>query len=197
MMLLSDLFEIRNGNSLALNKLERVEMKDGGIPFISRIMRNNGISAYVAFVDGEETNAAGELSCALSGNGVLSTFLQERPFYTGYHVACLKPKINLNKQQLLFYCACITANRYRFSFGRQANKTLKNLQLPNVEKIPTYVKQFNITPFDGAGSPLLTKATPSLCTDTWKYFELQHLFEIKGSSEEFVGETECFLVLAA
>src|SRR3982751_4147228 len=96
---ISDLFDVRYGHSLELNRLKRCGPE--GIPFVSRKSGDNGIAAYVKPIDGIEPNPAGELTCALSGNGVLSTFIQERPYYTAFHVACLKPKIALSKQELL------------------------------------------------------------------------------------------------
>lgn len=136
---IQDIFDVRYGHSLELNRLQLRSRKDGGIPFISRKMGDNGIAAYVAPVNGVDPAPAGELSCALSGNGVLSTFYQESSFYTGFHVACLKPKVSLNIEELLYYCSCIWHNRYRFSYGRQANRTLKNLLIPSPETIPFWV----------------------------------------------------------
>ena len=41
-------------------------------------------------------------------------------------------------REKLFYCLCISKNRFRYStFGREANRTLKNLELP--DKIPEWV----------------------------------------------------------
>lgn len=131
--------EVRYGHSLELNRLQLKPRSDGGIPFISRKMGNNGIAAYVSPVDGVDPAPPRELSCALSGNGVLSTFYQESSFYTGFHVACLKPKLTLQIKELLYYCSCIWHNRYRFSYGRQANRTLKELLVPSPEIIPSWV----------------------------------------------------------
>ncbi|WP_208952333.1 restriction endonuclease [Rahnella sp. ChDrAdgB13] len=132
-------FDIRYGNSLELNRLKLLSKDKGGIPFVSRKMGDNGISSYVAPIDGVHPSSAGELSCALSGNGVLSTFYQELPFYTGFHVACLRPLAEMSREELLYYCSCIWQNRHRFSYGRQANRTLKDLLIPSQESIPYWV----------------------------------------------------------
>ncbi|WP_274436698.1 restriction endonuclease subunit S [Alicyclobacillus sp. ALC3] len=134
---LSELFDVRYGNSLELNRLRRTGPE--GIPFISRKMHDNGIAAYVELIDGIEPNPAGELTCAMSGNGVLSTFIQNRPYYTAFHVACLRPRVKLDTQELLYYCVCIRANRYRYSYGRQANRSLREILLPSPEDIPKWV----------------------------------------------------------
>ena len=102
-----DLFEVRYGHSLELNRLQLLSKAEGGIPFVSRVMGNNGVSAYVAPIDGLPPIPGGVLSCALGGNGVLSTFLQETPFYSGRDSAYLVPKFELTTEELLYYCSCI------------------------------------------------------------------------------------------
>ena len=142
---IEELFDVRYGHSLELNRLKQCGPE--GIPFISRKMGDNGIAAYIEPIAGVDPNPSGELTCALSGNGVLSTFIQERPYYTAFHVACLRPLIPLSKQELLYYCLCIKVNRYRYSYGRQANRTLRDIRVPMPEEIPRWVKQFDIDHF--------------------------------------------------
>lgn len=178
MKTVSELFEVSYGHSLELNRLSLLSKEDGGIAFVSRKMGDNGISAYVAPVDGVTPAPAGELTCALSGNGVLSTFLQDEPFYTGFHVARLKPLVALTKEKLLYYCYCILSNRYRFSYGRQANRTLKNILVPEPSEIPNYVTEVNVEAFVGCDLPITTGQQFDLQTDNWKPFEYQQLFEI-------------------
>lgn len=143
-------------------------------------MGDNGISAYVALIDDAEPSAANQLSCALGGNGVLSTFLQESPFYSGRDMAILTPKYNFTKQQLLYYCACILANRYRYSYGRQANRTLKNLIVPSLDEIPDYVEKANISQFDTALNSVENGPIPALNTETWREYKLTQLFNMKA-----------------
>ena len=134
-----EIFDIRYGHSLELNRLQLLPREAGGIPFVSRKMGYNGIAAFVAPIDGIEPAPAGDLSCALSGNGVLSTFYHEQPFYTAFHVACLRPLEKMSVDEILYYCSCIWQNRFRFSYGRQANRTLKDLLIPSRESIPFWV----------------------------------------------------------
>lgn len=139
MTIVSDIFDIRYGHSLELNSLTQTT-SDKGVAFVSRRRGNNGIAAYVEPVADVEPAQSGLISCALSGNGVLTTCLQERPFYTGFHVAILRPKQALTTAQILYYCLCIRANRYRYSYGRQANKTLAKLPIPPLADIPSWVQ---------------------------------------------------------
>lgn len=139
MTCVSDIFDIRYGHSLELNALSPTT-PGKGVAFVSRRRGNNGIAAYVTQITDLEPAPSGEITCALSGNGVLTTCLQERPFYTGFHVAILHPKQALTRPQILYYCLCVRANRYRYSYGRQANKTLAKLPIPSLAEIPSWVE---------------------------------------------------------
>jgi len=176
---LSNIFDVRYGHSLELNRLTRTTSEDG-IAFVSRKMGDNGISAFVEPIPGVEPAAAGELSCALGGNGVLTTHLQEQPFYVGRDVALLRPRIPLTKPQILFYCLCIKANRFRYSYGRQANKTLGSLLVPSVADIPAWVANADVNLFVGRDLPARPSvAVPQLRFDAWRLFRLQDLFKLR------------------
>ena len=149
MIKLSELFVVRYGHSLELNRLTRARPGDG-VPFVSRSMRRNGVAAYVQRLPTVEPNPAGELTCALSGS-VLATFVQNRPSYTAFHVACLRPKRELTLAQKLYYCACIRSNQFRYGYGRQANRTLKDLPIPALEEVPPWLNDPALLPAEIAG----------------------------------------------
>lgn len=176
---LGDLFDVRYGHSLELNRLKRISREQGGIPFVSRKMGDNGIAAYVEPNPNIVPAPAGELSCALSGNGVLSTFLQDQPFYTAFHVACLRPLQPMTTAQLLYYCACIKSNRFRYSYGRQANKTLRSLLVPAFSDLPAWVNSLDVAMFDGSDTPVSKDAVPVLSDKSWGLFMISQLFELK------------------
>ncbi|MEM1403116.1 MAG: restriction endonuclease subunit S [Pseudomonadota bacterium] len=141
MVELQELFHVRYGVNLELNKLEQVSK---GINFVSRTEKNNGVSAVVAPIDGIKALPAGAITVA-GGGSVLATFLQPEPFYSGRDLYYLVPREDMNSIVKLYYCACIRANKYRFSYGRQANKTLKNLLVPNLKDIPDWVSKDTVT----------------------------------------------------
>jgi len=85
-----------------------------------------------------EPNPAHVLSVAGSGS-VLETFYQKEPFYSGRDLFFLKPKITLLPEEMLYYCSCIKMNQRKYSYGRQANRTLKDLQIPSPDSIPDWV----------------------------------------------------------
>lgn len=132
---LSQLFSVTYGVNLELN---RMTIQAGGVPFVGRSDRNNGVTAYVAPVADLVPNPAGSLSVA-GGGSVLATFLQREPYYSGRDLFYLEPLVEMTDDQKLYYCACIRANRYRYNYGRQANKTLKDIPLPALEDLPAWV----------------------------------------------------------
>lgn len=132
---LSSLFSVTYGVNLELNKMTP---NIDGIPFVGRSERNNGVTARVSQIAGIKPNPAGTLSVA-GGGSVLATFLQPEEYYSGRDLFYLTPLVEMSDSVKLYYCACIRANRYRYSYGRQANKTLKSLMLPAIESIPSFV----------------------------------------------------------
>jgi len=178
---LNDIFEIRNGHSLELNRLTKTGTE--GVPFVSRQMGNNGVSAHVELIRNIDPAPAGDLSCALSGNGVLSTFVQERPFYTSFHVACLRPRVELSLRQKHYYCVCIKANKYKFSFGRQANRTLGIILVPNPSDIPPWIetidvkREFSIKLSSIVNFPIQSDAPKNDCVGSERN-ELEDLFQV-------------------
>lgn len=140
---LSDLFDVRYGTSLELNKMARSAT---GINFVARTSKNNGVSAIIERLPDVEPIPGGVLTVAASGS-VLETFYQEQPFYTGYHLFYLIPKTVMSRAQLLFYATCIRANQWKYSYGRQANRTLKLLPVPALDSIPDWVDSLYKTEF--------------------------------------------------
>ena len=135
LVVLSALFSVTYGVNLELN---RMTINSGGFPFVGRSDRNNGVTARVALSPDLVPNPAGTLSVA-GGGSVLATFLQLEAYYSGRDLFYLTPLVPMMDSQKLYYCACIRSNRYRYSYGRQANKTLKELLIPNLDDVPEWV----------------------------------------------------------
>lgn len=193
---LDEIFDLRYGHSLELNALTQVEPPNG-VNFVSRAMGNNGVTARVEAIGA--TGAAGEITVALSGNGVLSSFVQPEPFVTGFHVMILRAKNpHMTLQEKLWWCRCIWENRYRFSYGRQANRTLGSLLVP--VDVPKWVTDAEVPTHDGlAASARSQQALPDI--DTWGEFHIDELFEVKKGKRvtkanrapgatRFIGATE-------
>ncbi|GAA3294865.1 hypothetical protein ACFFON_12885 [Arthrobacter citreus] len=176
MQRLDEIFDLRYGHSLELNALTKVT-PPLGVNFASRAMRNNGITARV--LTSAVPGKAGEITVALGGNGVLSSFVQPEPFVCGRDVMILSPKDpTMTLVEKLWWCRCIWENRYRFSYGRQANRTLGSLLVPT--EIPQWVREASVQPVswsDVADFGLVTGSYSNTCDDL---IPLTDLFDIEG-----------------
>ncbi|MCY9165734.1 restriction endonuclease subunit S [Bacillus atrophaeus] len=143
------LFEVKYGVNLDLNKLEEVSIgSPKAIPYVGRSGKHNGVTAFVERVDEIAPNPPMTISVA-GGGSVMSSFLQEFPYYSGRDLFYLKPRIAMSKQVLLYYCTALSMNKFKFSYGRQVNRTLAQLLIPDITEIPDAIKNYSID--DGAG----------------------------------------------
>ena len=172
MVKVEEYFEVIYGKNLELNTLE---LDERGVNFVGRGSQNNGVVARVAPLFDIEPNPANTISVA-GGGSVMESFLQEKPYYSGRDLYYLKPKIKMTTKQLLFYCTCLRANKFRYNYGRQANKTLHKIRIPSIEEIPDYVKSSRI-PARPSKKPVIAKQT-TLETDKWKYFVYEEIFDV-------------------
>lgn len=180
MMILSDIFTVEYGNKLDMNKMTKAERLKG-IAFVGRIGGLNGKSGVAGFVEPLPFVApypAGLLTVALGGSRLLSSYVQQMPFYTAQNVAVLRPrdpKMTLNER--LYYAMCIRANAFRYSaFGREANRTLGSLVMPDA--VPDWVATTKIPTRNGlsrAVAPLVALTD----SEKWPLFALEELFMVK------------------
>jgi hypothetical protein len=177
---LHELFEVSYGNKLDLNKMRLLSLSSGGVHFVGRSSENHGVSAAVALLKDIEPYEAGLITVALGGSKLLSSFVQETPFYTAQNVAILKPKMPMTFADKLFICLCIRHNRFRYSaFGREANRTLKDLLVPEPSEFPNWGGGMGMA-INRLAAPMTdSSARMSLDLTGWKYFQLQELFSIE------------------
>jgi hypothetical protein len=176
----SDLFTIKYGMSLTLADMKQCKKSDNdSINFVSRTDYNNGISAFVKKIEDIIPNEANTISVALSGSSVLASFYQPESYYSGYHVGVLTPIQRMPPIEMIFYAFCIKSNRYRYGFGRQANKTLKDILVPS--DVPKEFSSISMDKLISVTNKSIIDKTIDLNTKQWKYYKLSDLFEIKGS----------------
>lgn len=175
MIRIDSLFDISYGNSLELNRLSQ---HVSGINFVSRTAKNNGVSAKVIKISNVEPLESGLITVAYGGS-VLETFLQPQPFYTGFHIGILKPNVSLTNSEKLYYCACIRANKYRYNYGRQANRTLKDIFIPDISEIPAWVHQADVEMYEGAENPAIPDMVLSIAPLSWQAVKISSLFTVK------------------
>lgn len=171
---LDSLFSVHYGVNLDLNKLEWCE---NGINYVSRTQKNNGVSARVKELDEIAPNPSGTISVS-GGGSVLEAFLQETPYYSGRDLYYLKPRSEMTKQTLLYFCMCIRANKFKYNFGRQPNKTLGSIKVPAVEEIPQFVNDTQIKDLSWYKQKKSLEAVKLADVVKWKEFEITELFDV-------------------
>ncbi len=169
---LDEVFDVWYGVNLEVVNSEVVE-KD--VPFVSRQSVNNGIVCHVRRMPDVAPNPANTLSIAVSGS-VLSTFYHDYEYYSGRDVYVAKPKLPLTKAEMLYYCSVIEHNKYRYNYGRGANRTFKGLLVPSYEEIPDLVKRRDVNS-DFIETPLSPNKL-QLNTKEWRWFRYDEIFEI-------------------
>ena len=200
----SDLFTVKYGVNLELNAcVECDKLDDDKVNFVARTAENNGVSAYVNKIKGIVPQRAGLISVA-GGGSVLSTFLQNEPFYSGRDLYTLDSKDNISDEAKMFIITVIEQNKYKYSYGRQANKTLPDLLLklpinnegkPDYQFMEDYIKSLH-------HKPLTTKnksgQAPDLNVQRWEEFRVGDLFNLQRGhtltveqKEDFAGDIPC------
>lgn len=155
------------------------------IPYISRTSINNGVSAFVDFNSKIKINNKNLITVSLGGMGVMYSFYQNNDFYIGQNVAILSSKENLNLNEILYYCECLKKNNQKYSYGRGANRTLKDIMLPERHELPSWVYTKKI--------PTVSIKKPEKLTfdlSTWKEFLLTDLFDVKRGDVNSVSDLE-------
>jgi len=180
---LEDIFDLWYGVNLELINCEQIP---NGIPFVSRQSTGNGIVGYVTLTD-KIPNPAHTLSIAGSGS-VLSTFYHDYEYYSGRDVYIAKPKQYLTKEQMIFYAYLIEQNKYRYSFGRQANKTMRDILVPDIDELPDYVNKMTVSKYEFKEKPI-TQQT-KLNTINWKWLDLEKIFEMERGERLIKEERE-------
>lgn len=170
-MMLSDLFNVEYPPTLIFS--QQIPNKNG-INFVSSSGKNNGIVSKVRYNPKAKLYPPGVITVPLKGS-VLSAFVQPEECYVAHQIAILTPKKEISLEEKIYYCMCIRKNRYRYNYGRQADRTLKNIELP--KSVPKNITQLNIPNYEGIDEPLL-KSNLTLDTKSWRSFEYQDLFTI-------------------
>lgn len=172
MVRIDEIFDVFYGVSVEFQNCEVLPRHLGGIPFVSRTSKNNGVVGYVDLLENIEPNPANTISVACGGS-VLSSFYHNEPYYSGFHILYLKPKTELSEIEMLFYCLAIEHNKYKYNYGRQANRTLKEILVPSINEIPTEFLNVKIVK---PNQKKLVNKEINLDTKSWKYFELKDIF---------------------
>lgn len=178
---LNEIFEVTYGNKLDLNKLVPLKASEGGINFVGRSSQNHGVSQTVKPLGDVAPFPAGLITVALGGSKLLSSFVQDGPFYTAQNVAVLRPLSEMTFQQKLYMCLAIRRNRFRYSaFGREANRTLRTLLVPDPNDFPGWISDQDLSVIGDREKPKNSGSSDlELNTHHWKDFEYEEIFIVK------------------
>lgn len=168
-MKIKDLFCVEYPSTLIYSEMIK---EPAEINFVSSQGDNNGVVSKVKKIAGIKIYPAGVITVPLKGT-VLAAHVQVEQCYVAHQIAVLSPLKSMTLQEKLFYCTCIQHNAYRFSYGRQADKTLGEMELPSV--LPDWVYSHQI-------KPLTTKnnsPTVHIEHDVWCEYQIGKLFEIQ------------------
>ncbi|WP_352339390.1 hypothetical protein [Psychrobacter sp. 16-MNA-CIBAN-0192] len=176
----SDLFDVKYGVNLDLNKLDQVDRSHpDAIRYVGRSSRNNGVTAFVKRVSEIDPNPRMTISVA-GGGSVMCSFAHDSEYYSGRDLFYLLPKSPMTIKQLLFYCTALTANKFKFSYGRQANRTLSDLLIPDIYSMPPYINSISFKDNDGIlenidqssklGARLIALDTENTLTNLFKVY---------------------------
>lgn len=185
---LQGLFKPVYGVNLELIHLEICNKDDPeSIRFVSRTEMNNGISAFVKRSPDIIPNPGHTISVAVSGS-VLSAFYQSEEYYSGRDLYYLVPRKPMTKEEMMYYAFCISANKYKYNYGRAANKTLKDIRIP--AEMPVDFRDVSLAAIPVPSSRRLLDDVIGLETKYWQTFELKSLFNILGSKTTRISELE-------
>lgn len=175
-MKVKELFNLQVGKPLELMNMTTHEPT---VNFVARTGENNGVVACVDLLEDTQPHRKGLITVSLGGS-VLSAFVQHQDFYTSFHVMVLVPKKEMTLLEKLFYCYSIMKNKYKYSYGRQANKTLKDIELP--DEIPEWFYKVDLESYYHNIKTKIAHNRLELNTSNWKEFSLSELFsQVRGS----------------
>ena len=170
------LFEPIYGVNLELLNVDITDKNDPqSIQFISRKEADNGLVAYVKRIDNIQPNPAHTISVAVSGS-VLSSFYHEQEYYSGRDIYYLIPRNKMSGEEMLFYAFCLQANKYRYNYGRGANRTLKDILVP--ETMPADFRNAIVSNIEIPKPEPIVSTLTELNIENWTKFQLNDLFDV-------------------
>lgn len=122
---LNEIFTIEYPKTLVYAEMQPAS---DGINFVSSKGKNNGVVGRVEKKDGIKVYSKGCITVPLKGS-VLSTSIQQEDCYVAHQTAVLTPILEMSIYTKMYIITLINANKFRFNYGRQADNTLKNLQI--------------------------------------------------------------------
>lgn len=185
-MQIKELFELHKGRSYFK---EFVENPSSKINYVTTSGVENGVKCTVDYNENYTLFPAGTITVAMQGS-VLSSFVQTRDFYLQTHVAALVPKRSLTLQEKIYYCLAIKSHAKEFNFGRKANRTIENLEIPSPDEIPSWVYEMEIPTFDDISEAKTAEKVELPPVNEWMSFKYSEIFDIKKATGPKISEVK-------
>ncbi|MEZ2637027.1 restriction endonuclease subunit S [Morganella morganii] len=184
MIELGHLFNVVNGIASTGLKESKYSFDDGIVYVRPASTQARTFRSYINknVVSSDKIFPEGTLFVSTNGEGSHSySYVSTCEFVPNSDVSVLIPKIEMSLEQKLFYSKCITANRYKFSYGRKPKGSkLKSIMLPNLTEIPDWVYEIDVSIICEASSPMIKNEIKILEEIIhWKKYSLGELFDIK------------------
>lgn len=168
---LSELFDIDKPSTLIYSNCIP---DDNGINYVSSKGENNGIVGKVQIIPNRKIYGAGCITVPLKGT-VLEAHVQPEKCYVAHQIAVLIPKKEMNIKEEIYYCMCIKANKFKYSYGRQADSTISDLLVP--EEVPDWVYKIEEPNLSKYKESFNNSPTPELNINNWKEFKYTDIFD--------------------
>lgn len=181
-MLFTDLFIIKNGLASSNIVLEDKSNDIFSLPYIRPTSRFDSLIAWYCDPDtvpDKYIHPAWTLMISTDWEWSHSySYVVPFKFVANSNVAVLIPKQEMTLEEKLYYALCITANRYKFCYGRKpkANK-LGNIILPSRDEIPKRVYNDHINDYKSLTNITAPKNI-TLNTKLRKTFRYDKIFNI-------------------
>lgn len=181
---LKNVFNFIQPQGLAFSHQEELSKENGGVAFLSRGSKNNGVAGYVKRIEGKNPIPANKITVALSGS-VLECFYHNYEYYTPYHLLSLESKEKMSLKEIFYYISFIKLYQKQYNYGRQANRTIQNLLVPEKHEIPSWVYETEMPDYSDASESKEKKVVELPDSSKWKEFLFPEVFNMergKGTS---------------
>lgn len=145
---LSDLFEVNNGLASSQVEVKIDPENESDVRYIRPSQSYAGsIAGYVdkTLIEDKHIYPDNTLYVSTDGQGSHSyTYVSSFEFVPNSNVAVLIPKNEMSLQEKIYYSACISFNRFKFSYGRKPKgDRLKDLLVPSTPPSFVYKEVFD------------------------------------------------------
>lgn len=144
-MILSEIFEIKNGISSSQVEISEEKYSDLDLPYLRPSSNySNLVAGYVNRddIDSKYIFPSESIIVSTDGEGSHSySYVSPVEFVPNSNVSVLIPKRAMQLGEKIYYSLCITKNRYRFSYGRKPKGgRLQSINLPEKNTSVVYKK---------------------------------------------------------